>query len=162
MRILSAENLRFPEEGSSAQGQSGANARPKGVADAHPVNIPELPTFRYHDEGTQEANRAHDWTCGFRHVGGLSRQIRRVTFPEVPCRGLTARKADDAMLPRKASKERSGYPYRKPTQVGEEKILRRECDPSFRNSANSPRNFGIRGARLPCPILAVGCANELQ
>ena len=126
MRILSAINLRFPEEGSSAQGQSGANARPKGVADAHPVNIPELPTFRYHDEGTQEANRAHDWTCGFRHVGGSSRQIRTVTFPEVPCRGLTARKAGDATLPRKASKERSGYPYRKPTQVGEEKILRRE------------------------------------
>ena len=126
MRIFPAENLRFPEEGSSAQGQSGANARPKGVADAHPVNIPELPTFRYHDGGTQEANRAHDWTCGFRHVGGLSRQIRRVTFPEVPCRGLTARKAGDAKLPRKASKERSGYPYRKPTQVGEENILRRE------------------------------------
>ena len=126
MRILSAENLRFPEEGSSAQGQSGANARPKGVADAHPVNNPELPIPRYYDGGTQEANRAHDWTCGFRHVGGLSRQIRRVTFPEVPCRGLTARKAGNAMLPRKASKERSGYPYRKPTQVGEEKILRRE------------------------------------
>ena len=126
MRIFPAVSLRFPEEGSSAQGQSGANARPKGVADAHPVNIPELPTFRYHDEGTQEANRAHDWTCGFRHVGGFSRQIRRVTFPEVPCRGRTARKVDDAMLPRKASKEKSGYPYRKPTQVGEEKILRRE------------------------------------
>ena len=126
MRILSAVNLRFPEEGSSAQGQSGPNARPKGVADGHPVNIPELPTFRYHDEGTQEANRAHDWTCGFRHVGGSFRQIRKVTFPEVPWRGLTARKAGDATLPRKASKEKSGYPYRKPTQVGEEKILRRE------------------------------------
>ena len=162
MRILSAENLRFPEEGSSAQGQSGANARPKGVADAHPVNIPELPTFRYHDEGTQEANRAHDWTCWFRHVGGLSRQIRRVTFPEVPWRGSLTRKAGDATLPRKASKERSGYPYRKPTQVGEENILRRKCDPSFRNSANWPRNFGIRGARVPCTILAVVCANELQ
>ena len=58
MRIFPAVSLRFPEEGSSAQGQSGANARPKGVADAHPVNIPELPTFRYHDEGTQEAKRA--------------------------------------------------------------------------------------------------------
>ena len=162
MRILSAENLRFPEEGSSAQGQSGANARPKGVADAHPVNIPELPTFRYHDEGTQEANRAHDWTCGFRHVGGFSRQIRRVTFPEVLWRGSLTRKAGDATLPRKASKEKSGYPYRKPTQVGEENILRRKCDPSFRNSANWPRNFGIRGARVPCTILAVVCANELQ
>ena len=162
MRILSAENLRFPEEGSYAQGQSGANARPKGVADAHPVNIPELPTFRYHDEGTQEANRAHDWTCGFRHVGGFSRQIRRVTFPEVPWRGSLTRKAGDATLPRKASKEKSGYPYRKPTQVGEENILRRKCDPSFRNSANWPRNFGIRGARLVCTILAVVCMNELQ
>ena len=126
MRILSAVNLRFPEEGSSAQGQSGPNARPKGVADGYPVNIPELPTFRYHDEGTQEANRSHDWTCGFRSVGGSSRQIREVTFPEGPCRGLTARKVGDATLPRKASKERSRYPYRKPTQVGEEKILRRE------------------------------------
>ena len=35
-------------------------------------------------------------------------------------------KAADATLPRKASKEISGYPYRKPTQVGEEKILRRK------------------------------------
>ena len=73
MRIFPAVSLRFPEEGSSAQGQSGPNARPKGVADGYPVNIPELPTFRYHDEGTQEANRAHDWTCGFRSVGGSSR-----------------------------------------------------------------------------------------
>ena len=40
VRIFPAVSLRFPEEGSSAQGQSGANARPKGVADAHPVNIP--------------------------------------------------------------------------------------------------------------------------
>ena len=58
------------------------------------------------------------------------------------------RKVDDATLPRKSSKESFGYPYRKPTQVGEEKILRRECEPSLRNSANSPRNFGRRGA--PC------------
>ena len=86
MRILSAVNLRFPEEGSSAQGQSGANARPKGVADAHPVNIPELPTFRYHDEGTQEAKRAWRGSqdARLRHVGGSVRKIRRVTFPEVP------------------------------------------------------------------------------
>jgi hypothetical protein len=162
VRIFPAVSLRFPEEGSSAQGQSGPNARPKGVADGYPVNIPELPLPRYHDGGTQEANRAHDWTCGFRHVGGFSRQIRRVTFPEVPCRGALPRKAGHAMLPRKASKEWEGYPYRKPTQVGEENILRRECDPSFRNSANWPRNFGIRGARLPCTIPAVVCANELQ
>ena len=38
--IIMAENLRFPGEGSSAQGQSGAKARPKGVVDAHTVDIP--------------------------------------------------------------------------------------------------------------------------
>ena len=36
------------------------------------------------------------------------------------------RKAGDTTLPRKASKESVRYPYRKPTQVGEEKILRRK------------------------------------
>ncbi len=126
MRIFPAVSLRFPEEGSSAQGQSGPKARPKGVADGYPVNIPELPIPRYHDGGTQEAMRADDWTCRFRHVGGSIRQIRWVTIPEVPCRGASPRKVADAMLPRKASKEWSGYPYRKPTQVGEENILRRE------------------------------------
>ena len=73
VRILSAVSLRFPEEGSSAQGQSGPNARPKGVADGYPVNIPELPIPRYHDGGTQEATRADDWTCRFRSVGGSTR-----------------------------------------------------------------------------------------
>ena len=38
--IIMAENLRFPGEGSSAQGKPGAKARPKGVVDAHTVEIP--------------------------------------------------------------------------------------------------------------------------
>ena len=38
--ILQAEYLRFPGEGSSAQGKPGAKARPKGVVDAHTVEIP--------------------------------------------------------------------------------------------------------------------------
>ena len=71
------------------------------------------------------------------------------------------RKVGDATLPRKASKESSGYPYRKPTQVGEEKILRRECDVSFRNSANLPRNFGRRGALSRDPACPVS-VTELQ
>ena len=33
VRIPSTECLRFPEEGSSAQGQSGPKPRPKGVGD---------------------------------------------------------------------------------------------------------------------------------
>ena len=38
--IIMAENLRFPGEGSSAQGKPGAKARPQGVVDAQTVEIP--------------------------------------------------------------------------------------------------------------------------
>ena len=40
VRIIMAENLRFLEEGSSAQGKPGAKVRRKRVADAHTVEIP--------------------------------------------------------------------------------------------------------------------------
>ena len=40
VRIIMAESLRFLEEGSSAPGKSGAKVRPRGVADAHTVEIP--------------------------------------------------------------------------------------------------------------------------
>ena len=40
VRIAMAENLRFLGVGSSAQGKPGAKVRPKGVADAHTVEIP--------------------------------------------------------------------------------------------------------------------------
>ena len=38
------------------------------------------------------------------------------------------------------------YPYRKPTQVDEERILRPTGEALPRNSAKWPRNFGRRGA----------------
>ena len=41
-RNHSVESLRFPGEGSSAQGKSGPKARPKGVVDGHQVDIPNL------------------------------------------------------------------------------------------------------------------------
>ena len=40
VRIIMAENLRFPGRGSSSQGKPGAKLRPKGVGDAHTVEIP--------------------------------------------------------------------------------------------------------------------------
>ena len=43
VRILPAENPRFPEEGSSAQGKSGPKPRPKGVGDGQRVIIPVPP-----------------------------------------------------------------------------------------------------------------------
>ena len=42
-RNTPVESLRFPGEGSSAQGKSGPKARPKGVADGQQVEIPVLP-----------------------------------------------------------------------------------------------------------------------
>jgi hypothetical protein len=45
VRIPSTESLRFPEEGSSAQGKSGPKPRPKGVGDGQQVEIPVPPTF---------------------------------------------------------------------------------------------------------------------
>ena len=40
------------------------------------------------------------------------------------------------------------YPYRKPTQVDEERILRRTGEALLRNSAKWPRNLGRRGAHV--------------
>ena len=44
MRIQCPENLRFPSEGSSAEGKSGPKARLKSVVDGQQVNIP-VPLF---------------------------------------------------------------------------------------------------------------------
>ena len=43
VRIFTVESLRFPGEGSSAQGKSGPKARPEGVVDGRQVEIPVLP-----------------------------------------------------------------------------------------------------------------------
>ena len=42
VRISIVESLRFPGEGSSAQGKSGPKERPKGVSDGQQVKIPAL------------------------------------------------------------------------------------------------------------------------
>ena len=43
-RNSAVESLRFPGEGSSAQGKSGPKSRPKGVDDGQRVEIPVPPT----------------------------------------------------------------------------------------------------------------------
>ena len=45
VRIFAVESLRFPREGSSAQGKSGPKVRPKGVADGQQVEIPALQVY---------------------------------------------------------------------------------------------------------------------
>ena len=42
-RNSAVESLRFPGEGSSAQGKSGPKSRPKGVDDGQSVDIPIPP-----------------------------------------------------------------------------------------------------------------------
>ena len=42
VRIYAIESLRFPGEGSSAQGKSGPKLRPEGVGDGQSVEIPIL------------------------------------------------------------------------------------------------------------------------
>ena len=42
-RNRAVESLRFPGEGSSAQGKSGTKLRPKGVGDVQLVDIPVPP-----------------------------------------------------------------------------------------------------------------------
>ena len=45
VRILPAENLRIPEEGSSAQGKPGPKPRRKRVGDGQQVEIPVPPKY---------------------------------------------------------------------------------------------------------------------
>ena len=45
VRILPAENLRFPEEGSSTQGKSGPKPRANAVGDGQQVEIPVPPSL---------------------------------------------------------------------------------------------------------------------
>ena len=56
VRILAVESLRFPGEGSSAQGKSGPKVRPKGVADGQQVDIPAPPIYlkSTRDTGVEE------------------------------------------------------------------------------------------------------------
>ena len=64
MRILPAENLRVPEEGSSAQGKSGPKPRTKVVGDGQQVKIPVLPLNHLRDGVTQEdrqSPRLEEW-----------------------------------------------------------------------------------------------------
>ena len=54
VRILPTENPRFPEEGSSTQGQSGPKPRAKAVGDGQQVEIPVPPKSVLSDAGTRK------------------------------------------------------------------------------------------------------------
>ena len=59
VRIHAIESLRFPGEGSSAQGKSGPKERPKSVSDGQQVQIPALHMVR--TVGTQNQSMGREW-----------------------------------------------------------------------------------------------------
>ena len=83
MRILPAENLRFPEEGSSTQGKSGPKSRPKGVDDGQPVENPVLPESVKSNGVTRKGRSARRWKAVSKRVGNPGRQTRQGIFRDV-------------------------------------------------------------------------------
>ena len=68
MRIHPVESLRFPGEGSSAQGKSGPKERPRGVSDGQQIKISALPKHlkSVYDAG-EEDNRGRGKTRAAMH-----------------------------------------------------------------------------------------------
>ena len=135
MRILPAESLRFSGEGSSAQSKPGPKPRQKCVGDGQSVENPMPLTDRYQDGVTQEGKlsaRMEKRVQGGRVKG---RQIRLSKKPETRRGAKFSSEVAEPKLSRKTSNEVGKCPYRKPTQVGGVRILRRAREPSLRNSA---------------------------
>ena len=114
VRIMMVENLRFLGEGSSALGKSEAKARPKGVVDAQTVDIP-LPSKllskgTHSDRGSRALVVPGEREFKMSEVCDAKR--REKVYVLVRC------------------------PYRKPTQVDEERILRSTGEALLRNSAS--------------------------
>ncbi len=99
MKILRAESLRFPGEGKSAQGQSEAKARPKGVADAQQVNIP-APAVAVEAVSAffQGGSPGQMWGLGAR---------QRVTSRPIGCRSLWRENREKLMADKTAARTKT-------------------------------------------------------
>ena len=78
VRITATENSRFPEEGSSAQGQSGPKPRSKDVGDGQQVDIPVPPKVVISEAGTQKDKQSAPLVERVQ----ASREFRQVNPPE--------------------------------------------------------------------------------
>ena len=81
MRIHPVESLRFPGEGSSAQGKSGPKGRPKGVPDGQQIKISALPMYlkSVYDTG-EEDKRGRGKTRAAMHSENCSNELSRITL----------------------------------------------------------------------------------
>ena len=117
-------------------GLVGPKPRPRGVGEGQQVNIPVPPPWRedrWGDAGG-EAPPANG-RAGPSHEGGSPGKSGGPgqTRPRVVMGRPSGHKRAAPTLPRKPSREARRRPYRKPTQVGEERILRRSGELSRRN-----------------------------
>ena len=76
VRILATENLRFPEEGSSTQGQSGPKPRTKVVGDGQQAKDSCTTESRLSEVGTQKDRQSTLLVMRVQASRLLSRQIR--------------------------------------------------------------------------------------
>ena len=78
VRIFAVESLRFPGEGSSAQGKSGPKVRPKGVADAQQIKISALKYILCTNyDMVKEGNQGRGKTWVARHSEKYSNELSR-------------------------------------------------------------------------------------
>jgi hypothetical protein len=108
VRILSAESLRFPEQGSSTQGKSGPKPRPKGVGDGQQVEIPVPPCERLSEGVTQKGRYRRLMETPVQAGRECGRQIRHTCILSRDGEGKYSTERVDPMLPRKASSEFTG------------------------------------------------------
>ena len=83
VRIHAIESLRFPGEGSSAQGKSGPKERPKSVTDGEQVEIPALPKYLKDVRDTvEEGKRGRGKTRIERYSENISNEFPRSCWRE--------------------------------------------------------------------------------
>ena len=81
VRIFAVESLRFPGEGSSAQGKSGPKERPKGVSDGQQVDIPAPLIYLKDARDTGvEGKRGRGKTRIERYSEIISNELSRITL----------------------------------------------------------------------------------
>ena len=86
VRIHAVESLRFPGEGSSAQGKSGPKWRPKGVHDGQQVEIPALLVYLKDARDTGvEGERGRGKTRIERYSETISNESPRSTLARKAC-----------------------------------------------------------------------------
>ena len=115
VRIPAAVNPRFPGRGSSPRGQSGAKARPGGVADAQRADIPAPPRPGLTDGVTEEGGRTGFWTSPRWRVGRQGGKSP-CHVPEAPDEAFLAKPVSPRSLEKRLGT--GEVPVPKPTQVG--------------------------------------------